>query len=770
MAEKILNTRLQLKYDTYANWTGNNPVLKAGEMAVATVANNETNVANTGFTNLPNVVLKVGDGVSHYNDLKFVSALAADVHGWAKNANKPTYGYAEIEGLEQYIKDVANAEIKDTDTQYTIAPVEGSTYKFTLKSKGLDDAAWTDVAEIDLSKVGERLTALEGLVGTTKVSDQIATAINGLNAAEVKAGQGEILEAVSEAAGVVTVTKRALVKEDIPTIDQAQVDGLGAALEAAAKAGTDAADKALADAKTYADEQIDVAVQALDYTDPNYVEGQFVTKVTEVDGVIAVERAAVGIANVTGLETRLGEIEQAIEDADGAKQDVVEWDDDAEYDPETNKAATMGSITNAINALDKADEAVAHQFVTAVSEEDGIVTVVRAQPVVADIAGLEEDIDAIYDEIDTKQDALTFTSAPNDSNNRVATEQFVLESVADLNGAMHFVGTMDAVPGAEANDQYEAGDVILVGYDEYVFDGNEWKPLGNESIYKSKEEAKTEHEALQKAIDDGLKELDETKQDNLVFAGDYSETNPVMTDSAVDELIAAAIDGLDKADEAVAGQLVSAVSEENGVITVARRALVAGDFADDVVPEAAVAGLTEKLEQIQTDASGAIDEALAAAKEYTDAELKTAIEGLDKADEAVEGQFVTAVVEADGIITVSRAALKATDIPVIEQTQVNGLAEALEAAAKAGTDAAAQALVDAKAYTDTEIDTAIQALDKTDEAVEKQVVTAVSQEDGIVAVTRAQLADVAWTGNVNDLLQTEGDVLVFDCGSSTKNI
>lgn len=38
---KVFQTRIQLKYDTYANWSTNNPVLKAGEMAIATVAEKE---------------------------------------------------------------------------------------------------------------------------------------------------------------------------------------------------------------------------------------------------------------------------------------------------------------------------------------------------------------------------------------------------------------------------------------------------------------------------------------------------------------------------------------------------------------------------------------------------------------------------------------------------------------------------------------------------------------------------------------------------------
>ena len=81
MAEKILQTRIQLKYDTYANWTTNNPVLKAGEVAIATVP---TGDANNVSTSLPAVLMKVGDGTSNYNALPFLSAKAADVYAYAK--------------------------------------------------------------------------------------------------------------------------------------------------------------------------------------------------------------------------------------------------------------------------------------------------------------------------------------------------------------------------------------------------------------------------------------------------------------------------------------------------------------------------------------------------------------------------------------------------------------------------------------------------------------------------------------------------------------
>ena len=92
MAEKLLQTRIQLKYDTYANWMTNNPILKAGEVAIATIPSGESNdIGDIASTTLPNVVIKVGDGTSDYQHLKFVSGLAADVYRWAKEKDKPTY-------------------------------------------------------------------------------------------------------------------------------------------------------------------------------------------------------------------------------------------------------------------------------------------------------------------------------------------------------------------------------------------------------------------------------------------------------------------------------------------------------------------------------------------------------------------------------------------------------------------------------------------------------------------------------------------------------
>lgn len=86
-----INTRILLRYDTYENWSktdvalkGGNFVLKKGEVGFCEVPSD-----NTAATTAPTVLFKVGDGTNAFKDLKWASALAADVYSWAKE-NKIT--------------------------------------------------------------------------------------------------------------------------------------------------------------------------------------------------------------------------------------------------------------------------------------------------------------------------------------------------------------------------------------------------------------------------------------------------------------------------------------------------------------------------------------------------------------------------------------------------------------------------------------------------------------------------------------------------------
>lgn len=193
MATKTLKTRIQLKYDTYKNWTDNNPTPLSGELCVVVVPAEAGAVVQE-----PALLLKVGDGSTPFNSLNFVGGVAADVYDWAKAADKPTYKANEITGIDTYISEYVNEQMGisvDTDTQYTIVKVND--YQYKLQSKSKADSAFTDTGVvIDIPKYDDtalagRVTAIEGLVGSTAVATQIANAIAALDLANTYEPKGK---------------------------------------------------------------------------------------------------------------------------------------------------------------------------------------------------------------------------------------------------------------------------------------------------------------------------------------------------------------------------------------------------------------------------------------------------------------------------------------------------------------------------------------------------------------------------------------------------
>lgn len=81
MAEKLIKTRLKLKYDTFANWekVKTTFVPLKGEVCFVEVPD-----AVDPIRNAPSVLFKIGDGTKTFGELNFGSALAADVYSWAK--------------------------------------------------------------------------------------------------------------------------------------------------------------------------------------------------------------------------------------------------------------------------------------------------------------------------------------------------------------------------------------------------------------------------------------------------------------------------------------------------------------------------------------------------------------------------------------------------------------------------------------------------------------------------------------------------------------
>ena len=201
---------------------------------------------------------------------------------------------------------------------------------------------------------------------------------------------------------------------------------------------------------------------------------------------------------------------------------------------------------------------------------------------------------------------------------------------------------------------------------------------------------------------------------------------------ATETFVTNAINALDVADTAVANQYVSQVVETDGKIAVTRAPLpvtsvtegsangtIAVNGADVNVHGLGSAAYTE---------SSAYEAAGAAA---------AAVAALDKADSAQEGQYVSAVSQENGVITVTRAALPTA--PKITTGGTNGTI-------KVGEEEVAVAGLKSAAYTDA-----------SDYATAAQ---------GVLADTALQKADIT-TGTANGTIAVEGtDVAVKGLGTA----
>ena len=232
MANTTLNTRIQLKYDTYVNWTTNNPVLLAGEIAVTTVQS-----AQAPISQVPAILFKVGDGTNNFNALNWASAIAADVYPWAKASVKPTYQASEIEGLEDYI----SGQIEDTDTQYQI--IASGTNGIQLQSRPKTGGTWSDVGD----PIVITYTLETGSTNGTVSFNGQDVAVKGLGSAAYT--ESSAYDAAGAAAGVQTAITGA-------SSDASSAITIYGTRAYAAEQATAAQTAATTAAKTYTDGQI----------------------------------------------------------------------------------------------------------------------------------------------------------------------------------------------------------------------------------------------------------------------------------------------------------------------------------------------------------------------------------------------------------------------------------------------------------------------------------------------------------------------------------
>ena len=582
--EKVLNTRICLKYDSYANWqlVKDSFIPKKGEVCIVAVPDG---TSITGVTNPPAIMMKCGDGTHTFAQLPWTQAVASDVYSWAKASTKPTYAATEITGLADFI----SGEIQDTDTQYKITKIND--YQFKLMSKAKGDAEYTtEVATIDIPNDTAEINALKALVGDTAVATQIANAIAALKLAETY-----------EAKGSANAVKTALLG-DAAT----EYNTLGKLEDAVL------AVKATAESKTTMAE-----VEAKGYATTGEAQG-YANAVLGTAGDDAEKNTVYGAKKYADtLNTAMDGRVDALETALG----------------EGGSVSTQ--ISTAIGNLD-VDEVTAStgHIIGSISETDGKISATTRALVEADIPALSiGKTTGLQDALDGKQATVVWQSGNYDpATNKAITKSDLDAAVAGLAGAVHFIGVVDALPGTSNN-----GDICIFGHKEYVYatSDNSWHELGDETIYAVKGQIKNDDIAADASIaqskiagltaaldakanasdlgtmageakDDYVAKADAPGYADILTKTVAGTTYETKTDATAKLTEAkgytdSAIQALDVTEVAVGtGEILSAISETDGKIAVTKRALVAAD-----IPELAISKITDLQSSLDAKANDA---------------------------------------------------------------------------------------------------------------------------------------------------------------------
>ena len=254
-----LKTRIQLKYDTLANWNASTFILKKGEVAIATIETDDP-----AQTHLQPIMFKVGDGTKTFSQLGWVSAKAADVYSWAKKSEaqftewvKTLITVDDISLTDYYKKTEVNELLKtnsETDQKHADDAI-----KTAIESLDVTDTAVTGkyvsaVSEVDGKIAVSRedlpvYTLASGTANGTVAFNGADVAVTGLGSAAytntnayATAAQGE--KADSAVQSVASGTANGTIKVDGTDI---AVTGLGSAAYTEASAYATAAQGTKAD-------------------------------------------------------------------------------------------------------------------------------------------------------------------------------------------------------------------------------------------------------------------------------------------------------------------------------------------------------------------------------------------------------------------------------------------------------------------------------------------------------------------------------------------
>ena len=444
MAIKELQTRIALKYDSYENWTkdqpegstvGKNLVLLAGELGICEIpaVNAASNVA-------PTVLFKVGNGTDPFWKLPWASAKAADVYSWAKASDVRLTG--------KTLEFVGGKDAEGNDIIVKSIPLNYATPE--------EVAAAVKVVSDNLDKVDARVATLEDkFTGEGSVQGQLDALDGRLDVIE-GSGEGSVAKTLVDAKAY-TDEREVEIKK---YADQAEADAKQDAADklAAAKQVLEAADsaldarldviestdetkvgsiaKALKDAKDYADQaELDAVATAKSYTDGRE------TAITTAYKAYADQAEADAKSYSDG---KLAAAVSTLEAKDSAQDEEIDKKlDKATYD-EYIVGKTMSDEELKAYADGKASAAQTAAETNAAATAQSKVDALANGAVAANARAIEA-MDAAYKAADEALDG------------RLGTVEAKLANVTNV---MDFRGAVTTLPAS--TEGYQDGDVIVV--------------------------------------------------------------------------------------------------------------------------------------------------------------------------------------------------------------------------------------------------------------------------------------------------------------------
>ena len=440
--EKILNTRIVLKNDTLAAWNSSSIILKKGEIALALVEVNQKDPISGQLVKVPTYLTKVGDGSKTFANLNWTAAMAADVYDWAKKSENDA-----IEWINSIVEHPT-----DEDTKYHFSISNG---KLLIESEVLynGENAGGDkvkVAELDFVPPSELTSALASYYTKTEID----TKIGNLNGKSVEIYVDEAIE-------------------DSEQTVLGEVNTKLTSYYTKTEVNTKIGDVGTGDVATYVTQNIADAKEAIigaptDEKTANTIEG--VRKY--------VDDKTSGIATDASLKALTDRVTQAEKDVDALEtHTAVDAGKTVKQYVDGKAAALLGEDTD--------DETTitiygAHAAATAAYND--------AKDYADGIKGgfLDGTLKAKKAETaDKVANKLTVGSKNFDGSAAVT----ITAADLGLSNALHFVGT--SYPSNPV-----AGDVVLDGGKEYVYDGSKWVELGDESSHALKGVKVTANEGL----------------------------------------------------------------------------------------------------------------------------------------------------------------------------------------------------------------------------------------------------------------------------------